>query len=236
MKILFLCCMLLSLTSYANLLVPTSHSDFDRYERECSLRQNQCTYDYFTDLIIKQPSPAFDLLVDSLDFNSKKYTDQFYNNLIRILNTEILDQNQLELTLALLKQFNLRHKNLLYTWVENDLQRIEEALNTDAHVNDENFAFIFKKKISLSSLKSMRSSVLKIPFWVFEFTSIPLKRETKNFNPYFQQTPLLSGDCRSWKAEPLLRLTRWRLFTTEACENRKFTSSERVRFTKEPDL
>lgn len=182
-------------TVYANtLIIPSVEIKYESYAQRCAAAEYVCTTDYFLSLLKNHKTPQFDRLIDSIDLSSKNFIDEFHNKIIKILNSEELDRTQLSMLIDLLKQTNALAPSLLFKMVQNDLERIQTVINNSARPNKKEFVFIFKEMIPIEDVRKIRTTILKIPFYILHFAAIPYKTDTFHYNRVIKK-PLLAGFC-----------------------------------------
>lgn len=180
---------------YANtLMIPSAEIKFESYVQRCATAEYLCTTDYFLSLLKNRKTPQFDRLMDSVDLSSKNFINEFHNKIIKILNSEELDRTQLSMLIALLKQTNALEPSLLFKMVQNELERIQSVINNSVRPNKKEFIFIFKETVPLEDVRKMRTTILKIPFYILHFASIPYKTDTFRYNRVIKK-PLLADSC-----------------------------------------
>src|SRR3989344_6182578 len=161
-------------TVYANtLIIPSTEIKYESYAQRCASAEYHCTTEYFLSLLKNHKTPQFDKLIDSVDLSSKDFINELHNKIIKILNSEELDRTQLSMLVDLLKQTNALVPSLLFKMVQNDLERIQSVINNSVRPSKKEFVFIFKEMIPLEDVRKIRTTILKIPFYILHFASVP---------------------------------------------------------------
>lgn len=181
--------------SYANILmIPSAEIKYEAYAQRCISSEYLCTSDYFLSLLKNHKTPQFDRLMDSIDLNSKLFLNEFHNKIIKILNSEELDRTQLAMLIHLLRQTNELQPSMLFKMVQNELEQLQSVIVNSSRPNKKEFIFIFKEMLPIEDIKKIRTTFLRIPFYILQFASVPYKTDTFHYNKVIKK-PLLAGLC-----------------------------------------
>jgi hypothetical protein len=203
----------------ATLLVPTSQLSAKTYFDWCSRENFRCTTDVFITDIKNKPAKGFNKLMDKVDLNSAAFNEVFRNSILHILNTEDLDINQLHMLLALLAELNAKNPSLLMKMLENELIRLNEIVDSSTVYDQANFVFIFKKPISIEEAQKIKTSLVKIPLYLINYKSVPIKTDSVSFKRVIRK-PLLNGNCGNYALDSTLKLNNWTVLQEKSCVER----------------
>lgn len=208
-----------NLTQAALLLVPTQDINPNTYFDWCYRENYSCTTDTFVNHIKSKPADQFNQLMNQVDLGSLQFLELFRNTIISILNTEDLNTSQLDMLLDLLREINLKQPSLLLKMIENELLRARDLVQNSRDFDKSEFVLIFKKPVSLNTVKKIRTSVLKIPLYLISYSGVPIKSDSVNFNRVIRK-PLIIGSCGSYKLNLNLTLKEWILLKPETCNKK----------------
>jgi hypothetical protein len=200
----------------ATLLVPTPQLSAKTYFDWCLRENYSCTTDVFIADIKNKPAIGFNKLMDSVDLNSDTFNESFRNSILHILNTEDLDINQLHMLLALLAELNAKNPSLLMKMLENELQRLNEIVESSTTYDEANFVFILKKPISIQAAQKIKTKLVKIPLYLINYKSVPVKTDSTSFKRVIRK-PLLNGSCGNYTLDSTLKINNWTVLQVKSC-------------------
>jgi hypothetical protein len=207
------------------LILPESDVDFKTYRSTCEKVSYYCTDKFFINLYAEKETPQFEELINSIDLSSKVFVQSFTKKITQVLQNEMLSVEQLEMSLKLIAQVSeaVENKNQL-SLIESDLKQIKDSLTNAKQLPvSENFYLFFKKPISESDLKSLRTLVLKYPLVKTYFNSVPQLASVRSLRFNSVNEPLLNGHCETAQMNPQILVTAWQPLANSAC-----TFSEQV--------
>lgn len=217
----------------ASLLIPSPNISEANYWQACHQTDFICTQDYFTSLINQQPTPHFDQLMESLDFNSKQFKSSFYKKITSILNSEVLDEAQLNFVILVFEKLKSENPNIIFNLILNDLKRIQTLFKFNPIEPKSDFILLFKRKIALKHLNSLRSTVLKAPVFMINYSSLPHRTDSFH-NTQNTYTRLVDGDCHNRKVIWTFNIP-WKIYDDHKCSVLTNVKEKRP-FTREPLL
>ena len=217
MKLLIFSIVMMSQFIYgATLLVPTPQLSAKTYFDWCLRENHSCTTDVFIADIKNKPATGFNKLMDSVDLNSDTFIESFRNSILHLLNTEDLDTNQLHMLLALFAELNAKYPSLLMKMLENELQRLNDIIESSTEYDQANFVFIFKKPISIEAANKIKTKLAKIPLYLINYKYVPVKTNSISFKRVIRK-PLLKGRCGNYTLDSTLKIKNWTVLQEKSC-------------------
>ena len=123
----------------------------------------------------------FHSLMDEMDLASDSYIVRFSEQIIHLLNSEGLNFTDMQLSLNALRAINTKRKSILLKMIENDLLRIKAVLEKAKPTVSNKFIFIFKKTISVNAVLQLKTTLLKIPFYIINMQTPPVRTNTRDY-------------------------------------------------------
>ncbi|MEQ1722919.1 MAG: hypothetical protein ABL930_07060 [Pseudobdellovibrio sp.] len=198
------------------LLVPTPQLSAHTYFDWCLRENYSCTTDVFITDIKNKKATAFNKLMDNVDLNSETFNESFRNSILHILNTEDLDISQLHMLLALFAEHNAKYPSLLMKMLENELIRLSDIVESSTAYDKASFVFIFKKPISIEAADKIKTNLVKIPIYLINYNSVPVKTDSASFKRVIRK-PLLNGSCRNYTLDSTLKINNWTVLHEKSC-------------------
>jgi len=210
MKFLFI--LFLSSFSYAQvLLVPSADRSFEAYKTNCEKPGYLCTTSFFLEQAQKQGTPQFDLLIDELDYSAKEFRENLPDRILKILKTEMISIDQVEILLKLIEQteaFIEAKKLKTLQVIEKQLQENRSWAQADELKElPGEFLIVFKKALPLKNLRKFQTSFLKPKIDKIQFNLAPSSSES-----------LASGDCKSEVMHSLIQNLKWQMDREHTCD------------------
>lgn len=187
------------------LLVPPADRNFQIYRERCQKEGYLCTMNYLLGNLQKSATPQFDLLLEELDYSSKDFCNGLANRSLKILSTEMISTEQVEILIKLLNQAG----NFVSPSALKPLQAIEKQLQEDLD---------FVQQKSLKELPADFIVVFKRPVSKFQSGFLKVKSEKIKFSQtLLTQENLVSGTCKDEAVHPSIQDINWQIDHEESC-------------------
>lgn len=121
-------------------------------------------------------------LVDSLDYDSPAYQIKFRENIIPIMNTGNINDNDFKMILTILKNINLKSPSLFFQMLENELLKLDKLIQGGVSKNKTDYIKIFQAKVSHSAINDIRTKLCKIPIEIYNNNRLALITNTRDLN------------------------------------------------------
>lgn len=192
------------------LLIPSPDRNFDIYKANCQKQGYTCTTNFFLEQVQKQETPQFDLLIDELDYSSKEFRDGLSDRILKVIKTEMISVEQVEILLKLLEQaqaFTEAKKNKPFQMIEKQLQEnLRFVQNEEIKELPAEYLIILKKAVPSKAGQKLQTGFLK------------MKLEKIKYNRAVSSSDfLVQGDCKNEVLHPIVQNLKWQMDREKAC-------------------
>ena len=212
------------MTSYSavaqTLLVPDESIHASDYTEKCQREGYTCIQNFLLTQKIHEPTPLFDTLMDTMDLNEQNFLSSLPKQVQKIIESESVSLEQLEMLVRLLEQADTRNSLRLL----NELKFIVSAIPTDKKVSplDGDYILFFKTPLSKKEFHSIKKSYLDIPYFTMTFNRLPQRQSTKTLNQSYSQKEnfseyLVKGTCQTATILFEVGTESWKILSEKSC-------------------
>lgn len=192
------------------LLVPTPDRDFNSYSESCQKQGYLCTTTFFSEQLKEKETLQFDLLLEDLDYSSKEFCSELPNRILKILKTEMISLEQVEVILKLIEQAKnfsslqqTKSLHVIETQLQEDLATIKKATLIPLPAA---FIMIFKKPIPSNLASQFKNRFIKYKIETINFALAPSSSEN-----------LVLSYCKDEKIHPAISDIKWQIDSESSC-------------------
>lgn len=223
---IFLMTFILSFKLYAQvLLVPSKDVPLDVYLQKCKVEGYQCTQDYFKNKMTSSKSESFDQFIETLDLYSEDYRKILLIKIKKILSTENLNLEQVDLLIKVITRFESIDKNVALSQIKNELKELsfdvqnlfEEKSDSETYVLFNKF--LTKKQYQALKYKQKYTKTIKItPF------AEPINATET------QGRDLIQGSCDNYMPSDLITNLKYTTVFENDCGNTQVYTAQTSNF------